>query len=103
MFKLGQLAKELGVEIIREFCDIGVSGLESDERLAFTAMLEIWIKQRSDFEYILCSDASHWGRFPDSDHSKQSSEICQRHKKQVIYTSVGNRNFSFSYSDLSAS
>ncbi len=84
-----QWALENGVEIIREFCDFGQSGFDFDERPVFKELMEEWIKQRSDFEYILCCDASRWGRFPGSDHSKQSSEICQKHNKQVIYTSVG--------------
>ena len=39
-------AKEHGVEIIREFCDAGRSGLNSEGRPAFTDMMEEWISKR---------------------------------------------------------
>lgn len=84
-----QWAREHGVEIIREFCDAGKSGLDSEGRPAFTEMMEEWIKQRSDFEYVLCLDVSRWGRFQDIDLSAQFSAICKKHKKQVIYTTIG--------------
>lgn len=82
-------AKQHGVEIIREFCDAGRSGLNSEGRPAFTEMMEEWITQRSDFEYVLCLDVSRWGRFQDIDLSAQFSAICKKHKKQVIYTTIG--------------
>jgi DNA invertase Pin-like site-specific DNA recombinase len=84
-----QWAREHGVEIIREFCDAGKSGLDSEGRPAFTEMMEEWIKKRSDFEYVLCLDVSRWGRFQDIDLSAQFSAICKKHKKQVIYTTIG--------------
>jgi len=83
-----QWALEHGIEIIHEFCDVGHPGCNADELPAFTEMLNEWIKQRSDFEYILCLDASRVGRFPASDLSVQSTDIFQNHKKRVIYTSV---------------
>jgi len=36
-------AKQHGVEIIREFCDAGRSGLNSEGRPAFTEMMDEWI------------------------------------------------------------
>jgi DNA invertase Pin-like site-specific DNA recombinase len=82
-------AKQHGVEIIREFCDAGRSGLNSEGRPAFTEMMDQWITQRSDFEYVLCLDVSRWGRFQDIDLSAQFSAICKKHGKQVIYTTIG--------------
>jgi DNA invertase Pin-like site-specific DNA recombinase len=84
-----QWAREHGVEIIREFCDAGKSGLDSEGRPAFTEMMEEWIKKRSDFDYVLCLDVSRWGRFQDIDLSAQFSAVCKKHKKQVIYTTIG--------------
>jgi DNA invertase Pin-like site-specific DNA recombinase len=83
-----QWAKERGIEIIHEFCDIGPSGLDTRDLPAFTEMLNDWIKQRPDFEYILCFDATRWGRFHGSDLLVQASDIFQTHKKEVVYTSV---------------
>ncbi len=41
-----QWATEHGVEIIHEFADAGKSGLKSEDRPAFTEMMEEWIKKR---------------------------------------------------------
>jgi len=82
-------AKQHGVEIIREFCDAGRSGLNSEGRPAFTEMMEEWISKRHDFEYVLCLDVSRWGRFQDIDLSAQFSAICKKNGKQVIYTTIG--------------
>ncbi|MCO8122606.1 recombinase family protein [Stieleria sp. TO1_6] len=84
-----QWAREHGVEIIREFCDAGRSGLNAEGRPAFTEMMEEWIAKRNDFEYVLCLDVSRWGRFQDIDLSAQFSAICKKNKKQVIYTTIG--------------
>ena len=82
-------AEKNGVEIIHEFADAGKSGLNAEGRPAFTEMMEVWVKQRNDFEYILCLDVSRWGRFQDIDLSAQFSAVCKKHKKQVIYTTIG--------------
>ena len=82
-------ASEHGVEIIREFCDAGRSGLNSEGRPAFTEMMDEWISKRGDFEYVLCLDVSRWGRFQDIDLSAQFSAICKKNGKQVIYTTIG--------------
>jgi DNA invertase Pin-like site-specific DNA recombinase len=83
-------AKQHGVEIIREFCDAGRSGLNSEDRPAFTEMMEEWIKRRSDFEYVLCFEASRLGRYPNCDFAEHPSEGGHQHKKKLIYTSSHN-------------
>ena len=40
------MGREHGVEIIREFCDAGKSGLNSEGRPAFTEMMDEWITKR---------------------------------------------------------
>lgn len=67
-------AFENGVEIIREFCDAEPAGIDCENQPAFIEMMEAWIKQGSDFEYVLCLDASRWGRFPNSGLAIQSSD-----------------------------
>ncbi len=64
-------AEQHGVEIIREFADQGGSGLNAEDRPAFTEMMDEWVKQRDEFEYVLCLDVSRWGRFQDLDLSAQ--------------------------------
>jgi DNA invertase Pin-like site-specific DNA recombinase len=82
-------ARKLGVEIIQEFADHGRSGLTSEDRPAFTDMMENWVKRRGDFQYILCLDVSRWGRFPNIDLSAQFCTECKKAGKQVIYTTIG--------------
>ncbi len=84
-----QWARENGVEIIYEFADRGKSGLTAEGRDAFNDMMENWVKQRNDFDFVLCLDVSRWGRFQDIDLSATYSAECKRHGKQVIYTTLG--------------
>ncbi len=82
-------AERNGVEIIQEFADAGKSGLTAEGRPAFTEMMQEWVTQKDEFDYVLCLDVSRWGRFQDIDLSAQYSAECKRHGKQVIYTTIG--------------
>ena len=81
-------ASKNGVEIIHEFIDRNRSGNTSEDRPAFTEMIEEWVMKRTDFAYVLCLDTSRLGRFQD-DLSAQFIAQCKEHRKQVIYTSIG--------------
>jgi DNA invertase Pin-like site-specific DNA recombinase len=54
-----QWAEKNGVDIIQEFADPGKSGLTAEGRPAFTEMMDEWVKQKYDFQYVLCLDVSH--------------------------------------------
>lgn len=82
-------AEKNGVEIVKEFADAGKSGLNAEGRPAFTEMMNGWVKQDQEFDYVLCLDVSRWGRFQDIDLSANYSSECKRHGKQVIYTTLG--------------
>jgi DNA invertase Pin-like site-specific DNA recombinase len=82
-------AKDNGVEIIHEFSDRGKSGLTAEGRDEFNNMMDNWVKQRKDFDFVLCLDVSRWGRFQDIDLSATYSAECKKHGKQVIYTTLG--------------
>jgi DNA invertase Pin-like site-specific DNA recombinase len=82
-------ASQHGVEIIEEFADHGKSGLTAEGRPAFNEMMDQWVKQRNDFDYVLCLDVSRWGRFQDIDLSATFSAEVKKHGKQVIYTTIG--------------
>ncbi len=82
-------AESNGVEIIHDFMDPGKSGLTAEGRPDFQDMMENWVKQRNDFQYILCLDVSRWGRFQDIDLSAQYSAECRKYGKEVIYTTLG--------------
>ena len=81
-------AHERGIEIIKEFCDYGPSGRDYDEQPAFIEMLSDWIQQRTDFEYVLCLDASRLGRYAHIGRSAQFCEVIHQEKKRLIYTSI---------------
>lgn len=82
-------AENNNVEIIHEFMDPGKSGLTAEGRPGFQDMMENWVKNRTDFQYILCLDVSRWGRFQDIDLSAQYSAECRKCGKEVIYTTLG--------------
>ncbi len=81
-------ARERGIEIIHEFCDIGPSSPDTQEHPALTEMINDWIMPRSDFELVLCFDASRWGRCVSGEFAEQPSEVVHQHKKRLIYTST---------------
>ena len=82
-------AEKNNLEIIQEFEDAGKSGLNAEGRPAFNEMMDEWVKQRKDFDYVLCLDVSRWGRFQDIDLSAQYSAECKRNGKLVVYTTIG--------------
>ena len=61
-------AAKNGIEIIREYSDVGKSGSICEERPAFDEMMAAWVMERSDFGYVLCVDASRIGRFQVIEH-----------------------------------
>ena len=81
-------AEEHGIEIIHEFCDIGPSGPDTPKHPAFTEMLNEWIKPRSDFELVLCFDASRLSRWGDGNFAEQPAEVVHQNRKRLIYTST---------------
>ena len=78
-----QFAQEHGIQIIEEFADAGISGLNAEDRPAFTQMMDEWVKQRDDFQYVLCLDVSRWGRSQDIDRSAQYAGTDARHLKAL--------------------
>lgn len=83
-------ARTHGFEIIREFVDASRSTVPSEERPTFTELIEQWVKQRDDFEFILCVDATRWTRFPGDDFSARSLAECERHGKRIIFTTTAS-------------
>ena len=78
-------AAKNGVDIIREYSDVGKSGSIGEERPAFDEMIED-LGKCSDIAYVLCVDASRIGRFYEIDGSLQLSLLLG---KQLIYTGAG--------------
>jgi DNA invertase Pin-like site-specific DNA recombinase len=81
-----QWAHDHGIEIVREFCDIGPSGAGSTHRPAFTDMMGDRINRRSDFEYVLYFEACRLDRCASGDFAEYPPEVVHQHKKKLIYT-----------------
>lgn len=92
--RVREWARRQGIEILQEFIDCAPAGSVTDtpsdddssdpsetDRPALSELIEQWVKQRGDFEYVLCLDASRWGRSREGDLSGQ----CREYGKQVIY------------------
>jgi DNA invertase Pin-like site-specific DNA recombinase len=75
-------------KIIHEFSDPGKSGLTAEGRPGFLALME-WVKNRTDFEFVVCLDVSRWGRFQDIDLSAQYSAECRKNGKEVVFVNLG--------------
>ena len=81
-------AEKNGVEIIQGFADYGELGLDPDNRPAFRDLMR-WVANCTAFVYVLCLDATRWGRFRDSDRSAELTAMCEKYGKRVIYTDDG--------------
>lgn len=72
-----------GVEIIREFCDVGPAKAASDDRPEFAEMVSDWVALRNDFDCVLCFDLSRLGRgCHDSDDSL--AVACEENGKYIV-------------------
>ncbi len=80
-------ASENGVEIIREYSDVGKAASIREERPAFDEMMEE-LGKSLDIDYVLCVDASRIGRFQDDVRYIQLNVL---HDKQLIYTDASQQ------------
>ena len=87
--QIKKFADEHGIEIIEHFADHGKSGLSTEKRDSFNAMLEKVVNDKDTFQYVIALDLSRWGRFPDLDLSGHYRAICKSYGKEVIYASYG--------------
>lgn len=83
-------ARQHHIEIIHEEADEGKSGLLAN-RPAFERLFKNWIEnsEAPQFDYVLVFDVSRWGRFQNQDEAGYFAHICTKHKKRVIYASIG--------------
>lgn len=58
-----EYASANGYQIVREYCDEGISGWKSNERKAFQNLIDD-AHQRGDFSAVLCWDQDRFSRFP---------------------------------------
>lgn len=84
-----EFAEANGLEIIQEFTDHGCPGHSLEGRPAFMAMMTEWIQARRDFQYVLCLDADRWGRCGSFAQFAWTVAECDRHGKQLVFTTMG--------------
>lgn len=72
-----------GLEIIREFCDVGPAKVSPDDRPALAEMVEYWISRRDDFDFVLCFDLSRLGRACD-DSGDSLAVVCEENGKRIV-------------------
>ena len=56
-------AAEYGIEIIKTYADLGVSGINTEKREQFQTLIDDVEQGRSAFNIVLYLDESRWGRF----------------------------------------
>jgi DNA invertase Pin-like site-specific DNA recombinase len=92
-------AKTYGIEIVKEYADLGVSGLTADNREQFQALIDDVEHGRNSFGIVLYLDESRWGRFVDSRDAEyyrmrleRRNVICQACDKALTFSnSIADR------------
>lgn len=86
-------AKIYGIEIVKTYADLGVSGMTVDKREQFLALVDDVENGRNQFNIVLYLDESRWGRFVDSrdaDYYRMRLErknvVCQSCDKPLTFT-----------------
>lgn len=75
---LQEYAKKNNLVLIREFIDAGVSGVVTEKRTQFLALIKLVESGQADFSHILVYDTSRWGRFPDPTEASYHEFACKR-------------------------
>ena len=87
-------AAEYGIEIVKTYSDLGISGIKTEKREEFQALIDDVEQGRSTFNIVLYLDESRWGRFLDSREAEYHrmrlelrSVLCQSCEKPLTLTS----------------
>lgn len=90
--QLRAYADKYGIDVIRIYADLGVSGLTA-ERRHFLALIDDVEQGRNDYNIVLYLDDSRWGRFVNSREAEfyrmrleQKHVICQACDKPLTLT-----------------
>lgn len=78
-------AAERGLEIVRTYQDLGVSGLGLKGRAGLKALIADVVAGAPGFDIVLIYDVSRWGRFQDPDQSAHYEFICREAGVGVEY------------------
>jgi len=87
-------AAEYGIEIVKTYADLGISGINTEKREQFQALIDDVEQGRNTFNIVLYLDETRWGRFVDSreaDYHRMRLErknvVCQSCEKPLTLTS----------------
>lgn len=87
-------AAQYGIEIVRVYADLGVSGITTEKREQFQSLLDDVEHGRNGYNIVLYLDESRWGRFKDSreaDYHRMRLErknvLCQSCEKPLTLSS----------------
>lgn len=87
-------AAEYGIEIIKTYADLGVSGITTEKREQFQTLIDDVEQGRNAYNVVLYLDESRWGRFVDSREAEyhrmrleRRNVVCQSCEKPLTLTS----------------
>jgi DNA invertase Pin-like site-specific DNA recombinase len=80
-----EYAKRCGMQIVKEYCDEGKSGLNVQDRESLRELIRDLQSGQMNFSFILLYDVSRWGRFQDADESAYYEYICRLAGVSVHY------------------
>jgi DNA invertase Pin-like site-specific DNA recombinase len=87
-------AAQYGIEIVKVYADLGVSGITTEKREQFQTLIDDVEQGRNTYQIVLYLDESRWGRFIDSreaDYHRMRLErknvVCQSCEKPLTLTS----------------
>lgn len=87
-------AAQYGIEIIKVYADLGISGMTAEKREQFQALIDDVEQNRSSYNIVLYLDESRWGRFVNSREAEyhrmrleRKNVICQSCEKPLALTS----------------
>lgn len=87
-------AAQYGIDIVKVYADLGISGMTAEKREQFQAMIDDVEKEQNAYNIVLYLDESRWGRFVDSREAEfhrmrleRKAVICQSCEKPLALTS----------------
>jgi DNA invertase Pin-like site-specific DNA recombinase len=82
---LRKYAKRHGMQIVKEYSDLGKSGVNLQARESLAQMIREVQSGPINFSSILLYDVSRWGRFQEANGGTQYERICRRAGVAIHY------------------
>jgi len=108
--QLRDFAAAYGIEVVKVYADLGVSGMTAEGREQFLALIDDVENERNEFNIVLYLDESRWGRFVNSRDAEyyrmvveRKNVICHSCDKPLTLTNTLADRFMTMFRDESAS